>query len=376
MKGFALYCHHTSRFQYNTGIQRCVRAIARALIDAGEPVAPLVYDPSSQALRLAGAEACNHLAQWSGPLAHSWASELPPPGSWLLVPELLSGPHQPRVAFVREWCEQREWRLATVFHDAIPLRWGGAATEHHATYMSGLAECNLVLATSRAVADDLRRFWQSKAITPRGHLVVLPLAAEIPGVSRCWPAQGPPPQGALKPLKLLQVGSLEPRKNHKGLLRALAWLESQMPGALELELVGWANNPKVAAMVQRAIALGLPVHWHQCADDAALQQLYAGADLSVYPSLLEGFGLPVLESLWLGTPCLCTSVPSLEAAQVSKGCELLAGSDWKELVRCLKRLILQPSLLSERREELRRMPLQSWAEYVDRMHSILAMTES
>ena len=64
---------------------------------------------------------------------------MPGPGSWLLLVELISGPHEPNLEWLQAWCARRFWRTAAVFHDAIPLGWGGAAAEFYATYMGGLA---------------------------------------------------------------------------------------------------------------------------------------------------------------------------------------------------------------------------------------------
>ena len=63
---------------------------------------------------------------------------MPGPGSWLLLVELISGPHEPNLEWLQAWCARRFWRTAAVFHDAIPLGWGGAAAEFYATYMGGL----------------------------------------------------------------------------------------------------------------------------------------------------------------------------------------------------------------------------------------------
>ena len=131
--------------------------------------------------------------------------------------------------------------------------------------------------------------------------------------------------------------------------------------------MGWANNPAVKAMVQQAIDAGLPLRWHRYVDDPTLQALYAAADLSVYPSLQESFGLPVLESLWLGTPCLCTPVPSLAGVEVAMGCEFLRGLDRRALAAALNRLVRWPSLLRQRRDELSRMTLRCWSDYVDQL---------
>ena len=67
MSSVGRYCQHTARFAHNTGIQRCVRVIARALIDAGECLTLLVWDGVVDILLPAGAAAREHLARWSGP---------------------------------------------------------------------------------------------------------------------------------------------------------------------------------------------------------------------------------------------------------------------------------------------------------------------
>lgn len=354
-----LYCHHTARFAHNTGIQRCLRAIARALIEAGEELTPLRWDRDRADLSCAGPEERVHLQRWSGPSAQAWSDRLPAAGSWLLVVELLSGPHQPNPQWLQAWCSRRGWKCAALFHDAIPLGWGGSAAQHHSAYMRGLAELDLVLATSRTVAAQLQAFWREQAMQPRARLELLPLAAEITAVPRRQPTALPP---ADRPLRLLQVGSLEPRKNHRALLKALAWIQAQQPGALELRLIGWANHPGVRAQVDRARACGLPLIWEGPVEDQRLLEAYGQADLSVYPSLEEGFGLPVLESLWLGTPCLCTAVPALEVSGGSDGCQLLPSVSWRDLASELHALVNNPQGLRELRADLASRPLRSWSD--------------
>ena len=62
LTAFALYCIHTARFEHNTGIERCVRAIAPALIEAGEFRTPFVWDAAGGIFLPTGREAPEHLA--------------------------------------------------------------------------------------------------------------------------------------------------------------------------------------------------------------------------------------------------------------------------------------------------------------------------
>jgi glycosyltransferase involved in cell wall biosynthesis len=108
---------------------------------------------------------------------------------------------------------------------------------------------------------------------------------------------------------VLSVGTLQPRKNYERLMQAFAALP---PRWKDLKLVivggrGWLDAPIydcARAMRERVILTGF-------ADEADLPALYSGAACLAFPSLYEGFGLPVLEGMACGTPVLTSNVSSL-----------------------------------------------------------------
>jgi glycosyltransferase involved in cell wall biosynthesis len=107
---------------------------------------------------------------------------------------------------------------------------------------------------------------------------------------------------------LLFVGTLEPRKNLVRLLEAL----HRLPDAPPLVLAGrrgWLYDDAFAA-VER-LDLQERVHWLDFVADADLPALYNLAEAFVYPSLYEGFGLPVAEALACGTPVVTSRLASL-----------------------------------------------------------------
>jgi alpha-1,3-rhamnosyl/mannosyltransferase len=106
------------------------------------------------------------------------------------------------------------------------------------------------------------------------------------------------------------VGTLEPRKNLPRLVKAFASLPAEVREDRLLVLVGalgWDTSETVGAL-RRHSELVRPVGH---VPDEELRALYRGAELFAYPSLYEGFGLPVLEAMASGTPVLTSRSSSL-----------------------------------------------------------------
>lgn len=113
---------------------------------------------------------------------------------------------------------------------------------------------------------------------------------------------------------ILSVGTLEPRKNFDGLIRAYA--ELLHAGRIRHELViaggrGWLGQDRALYALVDKLDLGGHVLFLGYVDDALLPALYNLADLFAFVSHYEGFGLPVLEALACGTPVVCTRTSSL-----------------------------------------------------------------
>ena len=127
----------------------------------------------------------------------------------------------------------------------------------------------------------------------------------------------------LRPGYFLFVGTLQPRKNIERVLDA--WLA--LPGAVrkerQLVIVGaqGARSEQLAMRLQAAAADGENVVWLSGLTSAtALREVYAGAGVFVFPSLYEGFGIPVVEAFASGVPVVASNASSLP--EVSQGAAL------------------------------------------------------
>ncbi|HEX9028931.1 MAG TPA: glycosyltransferase family 1 protein, partial [Anaerolineales bacterium] len=107
----------------------------------------------------------------------------------------------------------------------------------------------------------------------------------------------------------LYVGINKPHKNLERLVEAWAQLPKDFP-TLVISGVWDPKYPEAKAAVER-LGLEKQVRLMGPVEEASLPALYSGADLFVFPSLYEGFGLPVLEALACGAPVACARTSSL-----------------------------------------------------------------
>ncbi|GAB4214635.1 MAG: hypothetical protein OHK0012_13070 [Synechococcales cyanobacterium] len=124
---------------------------------------------------------------------------------------------------------------------------------------------------------------------------------------------------------LLSLCTLEPRKNLKFLLQSYAQLLEQEP-ALNLNLVlvgvsGWKNND-IFQTIHNHPLLKRHTIIAGYIPDQDLSAIYSGALAFVYPSLYEGFGLPLLEAMQCGTPVICSNTSSLPEVVGNAGIRL------------------------------------------------------
>ncbi len=140
---------------------------------------------------------------------------------------------------------------------------------------------------------------------------------------------------------LLYVGMIEPRKNLPTLLQAYATIADQMPDH-RLVVVG-PKGWMVENILQQTGRLNISdkVHFTGYVERADLPGIYNMADVFIYPSVYEGFGLPVLEAMACGTPVITSNVSSMPEIVGDAGV-LLTPNDSQALAQALLELINDP----------------------------------
>ncbi|GAB1488540.1 hypothetical protein MASR2M8_09850 [Opitutaceae bacterium] len=277
---------------------------------------------------------------------------------WFLTAELFCEGERPGFW---DFLRQPPCRLAAIFHDAIPLKrpditWPKSVSRHP-EYMKMLASFDRVFAVSEASRSELEGFWRWQGVQAKAAVEVIALGADGAGVPRRTLPRRPPRAS------LLCIGIIEPRKNQAFLVDVC---ESLWEEGLEFDLhvVGRVNphfGQPIEALIKRVSRSRKGLSYEGAADDDRVAELYAGATALAFPTLAEGCGLPLLESLWQGVPCVCSDLPVLRENADGGGCRSVALGDADAWRAALREILLDDALRSTLADAACARPLPTWS---------------
>lgn len=283
----------------------------------------------------------------------------PQSDDWLLTPELFSEEERPGFS---QWLNAPPCRSAALYHDSIPLRFPEFTWPHsvarHPYYLKLLAQFDTVLANSEFSARELKEYWAWLGVGGP-EPVPLTLGADGHGMSRL-PAD---PRHAAR-RSVVMVGIVEPRKNQTAVLDAAERLWGEGV-EFSLTFVGRVNpffGKPIAARMGSLSRAGRPLVHLSKASDADVLGLLAGARFALMPSLAEGCGLPVLESLWAGVPTICSDIPPLKESSAAGGCLLAPVGDTEALERTMRLLLSDNAEVTRMANEAATRPLPTWRD--------------
>lgn len=204
--------------------------------------------------------------------------------------------------------------VANVIYDLIPLSnpefCEAFLTKSFARWINdGIGHVNYYICISRSTEVALCAFLQeANASAPTGHFY-LGSDLDLKEVDGIVSPKVVDIVGRNAPIFLV-VGSLEPRKNIQFVLDAFEHVWSRNPVA-KLVLVGH-NTWRVDALLDRIehhALYGSSLFWIRDATDTDLDYLYENATGLIFASMIEGFGLPIVEAMQRGLPVLCSDIP-------------------------------------------------------------------
>jgi glycosyltransferase involved in cell wall biosynthesis len=241
------------------------------------------------------------------------------------------------------WLNFTRPAVATL-HDASSFVIPNYHTDTQVIFRNAAARCRALITDSVFSANELAR----ELALPVDRFAPIHLGVDMPEPKL-------PPMGAMrdKPYALF-VGTAERRKGIDTLVHAMELVKRDEP-FLQLKIVGAMGDGLTDEIQQKTGTLGFQ-------DDTMLAGLYRGADVFVFPSRYEGFGLPVLEAMSYGVPVVTTNVTALP--EVAGDAALyVAPDDAEALAAAIARVLKEPALAESLRERGRaRAATMSWTK--------------
>ncbi|WP_309134389.1 glycosyltransferase family 1 protein [Cellulomonas sp.] len=374
----------TARLPRSTGIQRVSRALARAW--HARPGVRLVGwdDTQTTVVDLTEDEIRCLLTDGSAPPG-------PPPGfrrtvvvpyrATYVLPELAVGPDlTPRLQALAVYSGSR---TGAVGFDCVPLTAAETTRpgtpSHFAGSLSALKHVDRVAAISASAAGEYRGWRTMVGASGLGGPdvveVCLPMTEHRVDEDALAQARARFLVGDL-PLVAV-VGTHEPRKNHDGVLHAaqLLWAQGHRFSLLFVGAVGWRSEDFLASLEQARLQ-GRPVENVPSLDDELLAAVYSLARCTVFPSLNEGFGLPVAESIAAGTPVVTSAFGSMAEIAAGGGAVLVDPRDDHALAEGIRTLLVDDAEYARLRAQALGRRRGSWQEYADAVWDALVGTAS
>src|SRR6184192_1314591 len=238
-----------------------------------------------------------------------------------------------------------------------------------ATLPPALRQAAAVLVPSESTRRDLLQLYRIPGLEEKVEVI----AEGVPSAVTA----GPLPEG-VDPGFVLAVGTVEPRKNYPRLLAAyrhlrgrgsLPFIINGRPGVPQLVIAGRAGWAYGDTLQRIAAEPGVRYLGH--VDEPTLAALYESASVLAFPSLYEGFGLPLLEAMTRGVPAVVGATGALPELAVGSAITVNA-EDAGAIAGGLERLLADEGLRRKLGEEgIRRARSYTWANAAERTLDVL-----
>jgi len=251
-------------------------------------------------------------------------------------------------------------KKVALFHDANVLRneltTPPARSNNFKAYLQVLAQCDSISFISIESQNAFFKHTSKRKVSQVTKVHYLPV--EKPAFEKSFP-------GTQNPL-IICVSTLGYNKNHITFLKAAEQLWNEKL-KFKIELIGQSDpswTPKVLNLIKTLQKKNRPLRWLQHIDQKTLEIKYSHSLFTVYPSLYEGFGLPILESLIRGKPCICGMNGALGEVSNGGGCFTVANQkSIKQLADAIRELLCNDSILEKLIKETSLRKYENWKSY-------------
>jgi glycosyltransferase involved in cell wall biosynthesis len=362
---------------HNTGIQRVVRQTMRRWTQA-RSVTLAAWGRRQSGLRTLTDVERSRVVAWGD---HGGGSDEDDTRQELLIPYrsvvvLAEVAQQPLCAPLEALASLSGNSVVMVVYDCIPVSSADtvprAESERFTKYLAVVKAACVISGISETATAEFQGF--ADAVRAQGlpgpRVINVSLPVDAPDVTAVASGSyGQDPSGtAMEPLVLI-VGSHEPRKNHEAVVFAAErlWEEGLR---FRLRFIGGGSTHAIRRFDRHARILadrGHPIEVWRSAKDDELLASYRGARFTVFPSLHEGFGLPVAESLALAVPVVTSDYGSTAEIARDGGCLLVDPRNDDAILTAMRALLTDDDLHARLVAECFARTPRTWGDYADEL---------
>ena len=281
---------------------------------------------------------------------------------WLFLPDIIFAD---KGFDIKKYCLKNGFLMADIFYDDIPYKLKDIYTQEsqdeHAKYMMRLSDSQFVSSISRYSTECLREFWKKVGIT-KANISTIEIPGEFNSIERVKEAK----VVDLPYVQFLCVSTLEPRKNHKVLIDSCLLLKKKYPDLkFKLVMIGnkYPGHFDIAEYAEKVSQYTDEINWLGVVSDDILKEEMRKSSFTVYPSKMEGYGMPIMESIWQGKPCLCSSEGAMGELAEGGGCVTTDVNSVDAMAECLYRMCTDSELIEKLTQEAISRPIITWKEY-------------
>lgn len=290
----------------------------------------------------------------------------------LLLPELVAD--ESRINVVSILAKHYEVYISTILYDLIPVTHPEYCNIGYdfIHYLRIFRSAEKVFAISKHSENELKKLM---AIIPRE--IKTPCTLKTILVGGDFPRSDAAKYAMNDHQKvILMVARFEPRKNIRRVLFVVKKLfeEKQNFKFVLVGNPGWLQN-SILSDLKDMISMGYNIEYHLSISDSELISWYKKCYFSIFCSITEGFGLPIIESVLMGKPCITTHDGSqAEIAKTIGGCDLVDPYNLDDIYKKTKRLLTDVPHYQLLAQQASKAEWPTWSDYAKEIYKELGFT--
>lgn len=367
------FCSTTIKFEKNSGIQRYVRNFAKGLLASNIKLVPVIVDEDTNTFVIPETKDLEILSNYNGPRVSDWnedifklsINEILNKSTHIIMPELPYYLGSEQLNDLISLSRSNNLSFVSVFHDAVAYILKDHYSQHQQQnflkYMKDISRSDVVISVSESSHNDFVKIIENPSNSGLRRIpILLPSDIDVKNL----------PQAKInnsKSINVLCVSAFEKRKNHIGLLRAFGHakkIASKNGYKLSLTMVAsyqdadrghMAKIKKLASLCSAEIMINV--------SEEVLLEKYAEADFTIYPSVYEGYGIPIVESLRFNTPVIFSNTSSMKELAALGGSLTFNPTNLRDIAEKIIYLSTNAEKRYELLEEIKNIKHVSWQDY-------------